>query len=44
MRAKFITGDADLDADWEEYINTLNRMGLEELFSIINQVWPMNRQ
>lgn len=34
MRAKFITGDADLDADWEEYINTLNRMGLEELFTI----------
>lgn len=34
MRAKFITGDADIDADWENYISTLNRMGLEEYYAI----------
>jgi len=34
MRAKFITGDASLDNDWDMYVNTLNRMGLAELVSI----------
>ena len=34
MRAKFVTGDADLDADWDNYIKTLERMGLAELVEI----------
>lgn len=34
MRAKFITGELDIDAQWDNYVNTLNRMGLEELCSI----------
>ena len=34
MRAKFVTGDADIDKDWDTYVETLNRMGLEELMSI----------
>lgn len=34
MAAKFVTGDADIDADWQGYVDTLNRMGLVELVSI----------
>lgn len=29
MYIQFLTGQADLDADWETYVNTLNGMGLE---------------
>ncbi len=34
MKAKFITGDASLEKDWDTYVQTLNRMGLLELVSI----------
>ena len=34
MRAKFITGDANFEEDWDNYVQTLNRMGLEELMTI----------
>lgn len=34
MRAKFITGDANLETDWDSYVQTLNRMGLAELIEI----------
>lgn len=34
MRAKFITGDADIEADWDQYVATLERMQLEELMKI----------
>lgn len=29
MYIKFITGQANLDSDWDSYVNTLNGMGLE---------------
>ncbi len=31
MRVAFITGEADIDAEWEAYQNTLLAMGLDEL-------------
>ncbi|MDD6023875.1 MAG: extracellular solute-binding protein [Oscillospiraceae bacterium] len=34
MRLKFITGQADIDATWDEYCNTLKEMGIEELWEI----------
>ncbi len=34
MRAKFVTGDADLDADWDSYLKTLERMRLAQLIEI----------
>jgi putative aldouronate transport system substrate-binding protein len=32
--AGFVTGTMDIDADWDEYIGTMNDMGLETLISI----------
>ena len=34
MRLKFITGQADIDATWDEYCATLIEMGIEELEEI----------
>ena len=34
MHAKFITGEEDLETGWDNYVNTLNRMGLEEILEI----------
>ncbi len=31
MMSKFITGDASLDTDWDEYISTIHSIGLDEL-------------
>ena len=34
MRAAFITGESDIDAEWDNYVNTLKNMGLERLVEI----------
>ena len=34
MRLKFITGQADIDAEWDEYCATLERMGIHDLEAI----------
>lgn len=34
MSAKFITGEASLESDWETYLNTLSTIGLDELMEI----------
>jgi putative aldouronate transport system substrate-binding protein len=39
MLARFITGDASIESDWDEYIATLNNMGLPELQRIIEDVY-----
>ena len=36
---KFITGDLDVDADWDEYVGTLERMGLERTLEIAQKVF-----
>lgn len=38
MRARFIVGDADF-SEWDEYVNTLERMGIAELVEIYQQVY-----
>ena len=30
MEARFITGADDIDAKWDEYVNTLNKMRLDD--------------
>ena len=32
--AKFVTGELNLDTDWDSYLSTLNAIGLEELMAI----------
>ena len=32
--AQVVTGDLTLEDSWEDYLNTLNQMGLEQMFSI----------
>ena len=34
MHGKFITGQEDLETGWDNYLNTLNRMGLEDVLEI----------
>ena len=33
-KAQFITGELDIDADWEDHLKKLNEMGLEKLLEI----------
>ncbi len=37
MTSEFITGTRDIDADWDEYISTLNDMGLERFMEVLNE-------
>ena len=34
QRTKFITGEADVEAEWDNYIATLKSLGMEEMISI----------
>ena len=34
MNAAFITGEKDLEAEWDNYLATLNKMGLQEIIDI----------
>ncbi|MBQ3080416.1 MAG: extracellular solute-binding protein [Clostridia bacterium] len=34
MQTQFITGEADIEGDWDAFIETLNSMGLEKLLEI----------
>lgn len=34
MKARFITGDASIDTDWDRYLATLENMGLSEMMEI----------
>lgn len=33
-KAKWTTGQADIDAEWDSYVETLNKMGLERYMEI----------
>lgn len=39
MKAQFITGSADIDAEWDNYIQTFNKMGLEEFLQIYQDAY-----
>lgn len=34
MRAEFITGQTDIDKGWEDYVTTVNEMGMDQLLEI----------
>ena len=34
MTTKFITGDADIESGWEDYLASLDQIGLPELLEI----------
>lgn len=43
--ARFITGDMDIDNQWDDYINNLNKIGLKKYLEITQQAWDrMNSQ
>ena len=31
---RFVTGDIDVESDWDDYVQTLERMGIEEMLEI----------
>ena len=37
--ARFITGSGDIDAEWENYVEELYRMGLQEYLDALNSCW-----
>lgn len=40
MRDKFITGDMDLDSDWDDYVETIEKMGgLDELMDVYQNAY-----
>ena len=34
MRSQFITGVADIEQQWDAYVNELNAMGLDEVLKV----------
>jgi putative aldouronate transport system substrate-binding protein len=41
MRARWISGQADIDATWDDYKASLNRMGLQEFISILQKSYDI---
>ena len=39
MGARFVTGETDIDAGWDNYLKTLEDMGLERYLEIRQQVY-----
>lgn len=39
MQVEFITGVADIETGWDEYVATLEKMGLNEVMKVINEAW-----
>ena len=39
MSARWISGESDVDADWDSYISTLNGIGLEEYVSLYQKAY-----
>ncbi len=37
--ARFVTGDLDLDKNWDQYINTLNSLGLQKYIEYIQEAY-----
>lgn len=43
MRAKFITGEANIDTDWDSFVKTLESMGLDAFTSVYQSVYDRTR-
>jgi putative aldouronate transport system substrate-binding protein len=43
MVRKFITGEADIDRDWDAYVATLQKRGVSSLEGIWNEAWKRRR-
>lgn len=39
----FVTGEKDIDADWDEYVNTLNQKGLHTLIEITQNAYDRSK-
>ena len=37
MHAAFITGEKDIDAEWDNYLKTLDQMGLQDIYDIYTE-------
>ena len=42
--ARFITGDLDLDKDWDAYLRELNNMGLSDYQQVVQQAYDRTRE
>ena len=43
-KAKWTTGQADIDAEWDAYVDTLNKMGLERYMEIYTAAYERSLQ
>ena len=41
-KAKWTTGQADIDAEWDSYVETLNKMGLERYMEIYRTAYELS--
>ena len=41
MMVKFISGDAKIDSEWDNYVNTLKKMGVEEYVKLYQQAYDI---
>ncbi|MDR1061732.1 MAG: hypothetical protein LBL83_11125 [Clostridiales bacterium] len=39
MRTRFVTGDADIDAEWDIYLRQLDQMGLQEYLAVLQKTY-----
>lgn len=37
--AQFITGELDIEKDWDNYVQTINNMRLDDMISIMQRDW-----
>lgn len=44
MHGKFITGQEDLETGWDNYLNQLKKMGLEEILEIYQDVYDESKK
>lgn len=44
MTARFITGDASLDKDWDNYVSTLDKMNLKKYLEIYQKAYDSTRK
>lgn len=42
-RNKFIIGEKDLDADWDEYVETLEALGMNEIMGVYQSIYDRTR-
>lgn len=44
MTARFITGDANIETEWDSYLNQLRKIGIDQYLKIVQKAYDANKQ